>query len=197
MKSGDDPYDGLSVPMVVPFGENRRIIAGWIRHPSGWGGYLCLRELVQFADGKLGSKWLPEAPLRGALTTCSVGPDRKWAIRFKPVGGIAPRNDLVLEVEPRTRRAQFTYTGKDGVVVPQLTLPESVLAHPEVKRLADLPGRPDAVRHYAVGKLRNVDRPFEVRLSTWYDAKGDVTIFNAEIAGVRTMTSVQRGRFAQ
>lgn len=34
---GEYVYDGLSVPMVAEFGDNRRIIAGWVKRPMGWG----------------------------------------------------------------------------------------------------------------------------------------------------------------
>ena len=54
VSQGWDVYDGLAVPMVSPFAGDRRIMAGWIRSPRGWGGWLCLRELVYHADGTLG-----------------------------------------------------------------------------------------------------------------------------------------------
>ncbi|WP_176012363.1 hypothetical protein [Victivallis sp. Marseille-Q1083] len=57
--AGSDPYDGLGVPMVAEFTGNRRIMAGWLGG-LGWGGYLVLRELVQYPDGRLGLKWPPE-----------------------------------------------------------------------------------------------------------------------------------------
>jgi hypothetical protein len=56
-----DIYDGLWVPMVGTFGENRRVMAGFLQGPDyDWGGHLVMRELVQFDDGTIGTKWLPE-----------------------------------------------------------------------------------------------------------------------------------------
>lgn len=57
---GENIYDGMGVPMVAEFGNNRRIIAGWIQSPWGWGGALIQRELIFEEGGKLGIKWIPE-----------------------------------------------------------------------------------------------------------------------------------------
>lgn len=52
-------YDGLFVPKVAEFTGNRRILAGFL-FERGWAGHLALRELIQSADGALGTKWPPE-----------------------------------------------------------------------------------------------------------------------------------------
>ena len=44
---------------MAPFAGGRRLTAGWIGH-AGWGGDLLFRELVQFPDGRLGTKFVPE-----------------------------------------------------------------------------------------------------------------------------------------
>jgi hypothetical protein len=51
--------DQLSVPKTAPFIGNRRLMAGFLVD-GDWGGNLILRELVQNADGSLGSKFVPE-----------------------------------------------------------------------------------------------------------------------------------------
>ena len=53
------PLAGLNYPKTAPFTGNRLLAAGWIGH-AGWGGDLLFRELVQFADGSLGTKFAPE-----------------------------------------------------------------------------------------------------------------------------------------
>ncbi len=53
-----DIYEGLLVPMVAEFRNNRRILAGFTGRL--YGGYLVFRELIQFADGTLGMKWPEE-----------------------------------------------------------------------------------------------------------------------------------------
>lgn len=57
--SGYDIYEGLAVPMAVKTDDNRAIMAGWLGG-IGWGSAVVHRELVQFSDGTLGSRWLPE-----------------------------------------------------------------------------------------------------------------------------------------
>ena len=49
------PLAGLNYPKTAPFTGNRLLAAGWIGH-AGWGGDLLFRELVQFADGGLGTR---------------------------------------------------------------------------------------------------------------------------------------------
>ncbi len=54
---GRDLYDGLLVPMAVPFGADRRILAGWL---FPFGSYMVVRELAQRPNGIPGLKWCPE-----------------------------------------------------------------------------------------------------------------------------------------
>lgn len=51
--------DNLSVPKTAAFGNKRRIYAGFLPD-GGWGGNSVLRELVQDADGRLGTRFVPE-----------------------------------------------------------------------------------------------------------------------------------------
>jgi hypothetical protein len=70
-------YDGLFVPKVAEFTDNRRILAGF-NFERGWAGHLALRELVQSPDGSLGMKFPPELiPASGSpqrLTFASLSP---------------------------------------------------------------------------------------------------------------------------
>ena len=62
-----DIYEGLWVPMVARFGNNRRILAGFLAGQGfEWGGHLVFRELIQEPDGTLGLKWPEE--LRPVVT---------------------------------------------------------------------------------------------------------------------------------
>lgn len=56
---GFDVYEGLSVPMAAKTDNNRVILAGWIGG-MGWGSMVVHRELVQYENGDLGMRWLPE-----------------------------------------------------------------------------------------------------------------------------------------
>ncbi len=53
------PLAGLNFPKTAPFAGGRLLTAGWIGH-AGWGGDLLFRELVQFPDGSLGTKFVAE-----------------------------------------------------------------------------------------------------------------------------------------
>ena len=56
-----DIYDGLWVPMIAPFKDNRQIMAGFLQGPDfDWAGHLVFRELIQLEDGTLGTKWPAE-----------------------------------------------------------------------------------------------------------------------------------------
>lgn len=52
-------YDGLCVPMVTDFKDNRKIISGWL-NGVGWASVIVHRELIQEENGKLGMKWVEE-----------------------------------------------------------------------------------------------------------------------------------------
>ncbi len=56
---GYDIYDGLVVPMATTIGNNRYVLGGWL-NGLGWGSVVVHRELIQYEDGRLGMKWLPE-----------------------------------------------------------------------------------------------------------------------------------------
>lgn len=51
--------DNLAVPKTAAFGKDRRLYAGFLSD-DGWGGNDVLRELVQDADGNLGTRFVPE-----------------------------------------------------------------------------------------------------------------------------------------
>lgn len=189
-QTGDDIYDGLSVPMVAAWPDNRRLIAGWVVHPEGWGGWLALHELVQYPDGKLGSKWIPEITPPGDLFTFKGRPNETWAARFK-----GPEGTLEFRVDAALARAQYANVRKDGTVPDCVTNAERNRAGSN-QRLRERNGPPDHAHEYAIERIRGLDRPYEVRLVMYYDAKADATLFDAEIAGQRTMICKRRGRYA-
>ncbi len=165
----DAPYDGLSVPMVVPWAGDRRLYVGWLRHPAGWGGWLVFRELVAHPDGRLGMKWVPEIapPVPPRVFRAAAG--EPFARRFeREDGGPA----LVLSVDPARREASFA----DDVPAPAF----------------DERWKADNVR---IGAVRGLDAPYGVRVVVWYDRKADATVFDAEIAGGRTLICRRRGRY--
>jgi len=55
------PLDSLMFPKTGEFTGNRRLYAGWLADGrNSFGGNIVLREMVQFADGTLGTRFVPE-----------------------------------------------------------------------------------------------------------------------------------------
>ncbi|MBR4652051.1 MAG: hypothetical protein IKO72_01710 [Kiritimatiellae bacterium] len=165
----DTAYDGLGVPMVVPWKGDRRLYIGWMRHIDGWGGWLVFRELVFYPDGHLGLKWVPEIKPPVAPVAYRAGTGEKFVRRFASEGG---RPTLVLTVDPAKREASFA----DDVPDPKF-------------------GPAHSAENVRIGGLRCLEGAYEVKLVVWYDPKADATIFDSEIGGVRTMICRRAGRF--
>ena len=167
----DIAYDGLGVPMVVPWKGDRRLYIGWMRHLAGWGGWLVFRELVFYPDGHLGLKWVPEIkpPVPPVVYRAQAG---ERLVRKFVAEGNGPA--LVLTVDPVKREASFI----DDVPEPKFSLPHQA-------------------ENFKIGGLRCVDGPYEVKLVVWHDRKANATIFDAEIGGERTMICRRPGKFRE
>ena len=198
--TGDDIYDGLSVPMVAPWHGDRRIMAGWVAHPCGWGGWLAFHELVYFPDGRLGVKWLPETPPPGDIRVYPRRPAESLRLVFPSEDG-GPCVEFRLDAAER--RAQWA----DLPAIPADTLPADLPAAPRQMTQAEWNAStdpairsndglcPNAAWQYAVQNIRGLDAPFSVRVAACFDAKSGCTLFDAEIAGARAMVCRRRGRF--
>ena len=135
---GLDVYDGEIVPMVIPFGEDRRLISGWI---FPFGSYMVVHELVKLPEHALGIKWCPELyppvkektmlldSVRGenpvvvdaepAPYVCyemtvraGAGGQGKVALRFASASPLAP--DCELQIDLAAAAAQFESVGPDA-----------------------------------------------------------------------------------
>ena len=165
----DVAYEGLSVPMVVPWRNDRRLYIGWLAHPAGWGGWLVFRELVAYPDGHLGLKWVPEIMPPIPPVTFRAGKGERFSRRF-----VSDRSGaaLVLTVDPVTHTASFA----DDAANVRLTPPHKA-------------------GNFRIGGLRCIDDDYEVKIVAWHDRKADVTIFDVEIGGERTMICRRIGRY--
>ena len=166
-RPGDDIYEGLSVPMVCEVVGGRRLMAGWLRHPKGWGGWLVFRELKQEADGKLALCWPT------GLSTPVARPDihrfdanSDGIISYRTVQG---HKKLKLVIDAKTKTAAWT-SGKERK-------------------------DPYFADDFVIRNVQGLDRPYVVKVSVWYDERHDVTIFDAEIAGRRTLITRRYGRY--
>jgi len=198
VRQGLDFYDGSNVPSVTEITGGRFLEAAWIQI-RGWGGNLILRELVQFPDGRIGSKWMPEiTPATAEPTTlvaqvattatfptgCSsflleftvqpaAAKQGQFGISFLPAQGDQPSCELQLRLDEA--RAQFGPGSLTRLAGPEKSLREG--------------GAPESARNYAIERLIGVDQPFTVRVIVKGDAKIGGSLIDAEIAGQRTMIS--------
>lgn len=188
VSQGLDFYDGLNVPCVTAVGGGRFILAGWT-HDYGWGGHLALRELLQFPDGRIGSRWLPEAvPATGpekaldAEAVSRTGGDT-FLLSFTATPKTAQGRlsvDLMghtekcrFEIDLQANRAQFASVKSDGTAERQKSLREGCCIH--------------GTRQFAIENLIATDKAFPVRLVVKFDPKAGGSLVDAEIAGSRTM----------
>jgi beta-fructofuranosidase len=187
-----DVYDGLMVPQAAPFGENRRILCGWI-DGGDWASVLVFRELIQHEDGTLGLTWPPEtipataAPLEGISPSVSMEnsshsvpvPHSAWLLRAEvsPQGaaqfGISfgPHDNkserCELRFEPQTRRVQW------GTAQGEEAAPESN-------------GVPSDGRDFAIHQVENIAAPFTLEVVAKPLPDGSV-VLDACIARSRTL----------
>lgn len=193
--AGHDIYEGLSVPMVAPWKGNRRLLIGWINHCAGWGGWLCLRELVQEPDGCLGTKWVKEVPMPAPVTTYAARPGETLTIAFTGERG----EDFAFVLDSAKGKARFVRRAADGSFPDVPSLQDLARRHAStygVRRIfAGRAYRPDDAGDFAITHIRGLDRPFEVKVENYYDRKAGITLVDVEIAGRRTMVTRRRGRF--
>lgn len=190
---GLDFYDGSAVPSISQITGGRFLMAAWIPI-RGWGGSLIIRELVQFPDGRIGSKWMKEiTPETEKLTTlaagvsetttfltdstsfmlvCSVKPAEakrgKFGITFLPENG--ERDACELQIVLDDQRAQFGPGSLNQFAPREKSLREGGTAN-------------------AIENLIGVDKPFQVRVVVKGSSKIGGSLVDAEIAGRRTMIS--------
>jgi hypothetical protein len=167
---GLDFYDGLGVPSITEISGGRFLMAGWLGI-RGWGGILAIRELVQFPDGRIGSKWMQE------ITPETEKPE-KLAARIAQEATFPAASQsfmLTFNVEPaEAKKGKFfvSFLGGDGgqrVHELQVDLADQI-AHS---------GRP-------LKNLIGVDKPFTVRVMVKGDDKLGGTLVDTEIAAART-----------
>ncbi|MCC7374586.1 MAG: hypothetical protein IT581_08015 [Verrucomicrobiales bacterium] len=199
-RRGLDFYDGLNVPAVTEISGGRFLMAGWTTI-RGWGGHLVIRELLQFPDGQIGSKWMPELTpetvdpkvLTASVTNTATFPvtdpsfllsfevqnsgagetDGRVAVAFLPAEGNQASGELQIQLPDR--RAQFGPASIEGFGGRQKSIREG--------------GEPQSGGDYAVEQLRGLNRPFTVRVLVHGDNKIGGTLIDAEIAGQRTLLS--------
>ena len=106
VRKGLDFYDGSNVPAITEIAGGRFLMAAWIPI-RGWGGNLVIRELIQFPDGRIGSKWMKEV-------TPAAGVPKPLAAKLGEVRPESRSFLLELEVEPGAGRLGIGFLPADG-----------------------------------------------------------------------------------
>jgi len=198
VRKGLEFYDGSNVPSITEIAGGRFLMAAWIPI-RGWGGPLVIRELVQFPDGRIGSKWMQEVtPETGKaktavakLTDVAALPaeGKSFMLVFDLHPGGANQGRLGISFLPETgeqascelqiglddRRAQFAPGSLNRFADPVKSLREG--------------GAPASAGNYAIENLIGVDRPFTVRVLVKGSDKLGGSLVDVEIARQRTMIS--------
>ena len=219
---GEDIYEGLGIPMVSEFGDDRRIMAGWPECDKSFGSCLVFRELIQHPDGRLGVKWLNEA-LPGTampvLLADQVAPEGKaymtsqcgdsfllemqvqpgetggvLAVRFAGSDPDVPGCEFQIRFEES--RAQWNVAAEHGFAAPIPPAHELFkAADPSVDSFLTLPTK-DYLHMYAgnfsIDHVRGLTAPFSVRFLVTHIPRMDATLLDVEIAGQRTMLSSRK-----
>jgi hypothetical protein len=198
VRRGLDFYDGLNVPAITEIAGGRFLMAGWT-NIRGWGGNLVIRELLQFPNGRIGSKWMeeilpqtgkPETLAARMAETATISADSesflltflvqptdarkgRFGISFLPKDGEQASCEVQVLLEEQ--RAQFGPGSASGLAANQKSLREH--------------GAPHGDGNYAIENLIGVEGPFMVRAIVKRDDKIGGSLIDAEIAGKRTMLS--------
>lgn len=193
---GEDIYDGLSVPSICELPDGRHLMAGWVQVNRHWGGALVIRELIQYPDGRIGSRFMPE------LMPATKGRSRRLTADV-PDGSIfqaateARSFLLTFNVIPQQEgqgRVTLDFTGDHSDEPCQWTLD---LAKREARfgegRTLHFGGQPHQAGDYAIGNLRGTDEPFTIRMIIRGEPKLGGSLIDTEIAGQRTMICHRSG----
>jgi len=193
---GEDFYNGFNVPAITEITDGRFIMAGWLP-VRGWGGPLLIHEMIQFPDGRIGTKWMKElvpdtgvekiiakdvngtvfydAVPQSFMLSFDVVPtnikNSKLAISFLPDEGTDKGCEFQLRLDDLV--AQYGNASFSQFADPEKSLREG--------------GQPQGARNYAIEKLVGTDKPFSVRMVVKYTDKLGGVLIDSEIAENRTM----------
>ena len=186
------PYDGLVVPQICVH-RGRAILSGWTGNYA-FGGHLVFREVVQEADGTLGTRFLEETVPERREVLPVFPPVRVVAGAVERLEGFDGPVRVHIELEPEAGCAAF------GVLVGDLELRcEPGRARMQWgMRVAGQPA-PEATgprchsEDFAVHGVEGLDRRLVLELVILDDGKSGNTIVDACLNGQRTMLTRRRG----
>lgn len=195
-EKGFDFYNGFNVPAITEISDGRFLMSGWLPI-RGWGGPLLIHEMIQYSDGRIGTKWMKElippaetprtiikelnetthyskTPESFMLTfdvVSTTQKDAKFAVSFLPDEGTDKGCEFQLRLDDLVAQygdASFSHYGN---------------AEKSVRE----GGQPHEARNYAIENIRELDKPFTVRMIVKYTDKMGGVLIDSEIAAQRTM----------
>ena len=210
---GRDVYNGLIVPMIFSWNDNRRLISGWI---FPFGSFMVTHELVQLENHALGIKWCPELfpavtaektlstasgvlddqPSQKACYVLEIDGSKGGRIALQFSGKGAETVEFQLDLDAKT--AQFETVEKGQVFAPPLrTMRECVAEYADkIESFKQLPAEVKYKCHvfsrdYKLDRIGGTDGVFTLRIMATQEEKMPSAILDAEIAGIRTMLSLR------
>jgi hypothetical protein len=185
------PYDGLVVPQICVH-RGRAILSGWTGNYA-FGGHLVFREVVQEADGTLGTRFLEETMPERRDVLPMFPPTSVPADGIVRLDGFAGPLRVRLELEPDAGCTAF------GLLVGDLELRcEPARARMQWgMRRGDAPA-PEArgprchSEDFALRDVEGLDRRLVLELVILDDAKSGNTLVDACLNGQRTMLTRRR-----
>ncbi len=203
VEEGLDFYNGMCVPAITEIADGRFLMAGWIPMVN-WGGTLNIHEMIQYSDGRIGTKWMEEIiPATGKakiiakevgtsaqplaiespslMLTFDVTPSDLTSGKLGLLlsGADIDSNSCEFQISPKANRAQYAKGNPDKFSEEQKSLREG--------------GYPNHARDYALENLIDTDKPFAVRMIIKYKEKYGGSQIDTEIAGQRTMITFRPG----
>jgi hypothetical protein len=213
---GESFYDGLCVPMVSKIFNDRYIMAGWI-NGVGWGSSIVFRELIQEEKGVLGKKWVPELTpkTKGAelsdnqfATGQYIDEKQSYMLELEidpqkaQKGGLQFINGekaVELQFNFKENRAQIGETKTDVMCERVKTILEALSEGDPAIDIYTQVGATEGVpslnfNRFAI-TVKDIDKPFNLKVICRYSKKLRATVIDAEIAGCRTLVSMQPNFF--
>lgn len=209
---GFDVYEGLSVPMAAKTDGNRVILAGWVGG-MGWGSMVVHRELVQYENGDLGMKWVPEMFPEVCKTEikrntsgeiridekcpyyfeAEVDPGEGKTAEIRFADGKGDVCELRMDFEKKTAQ----YAGcRDGETAADI-LPMYKAINTVEQTGFGFDIAPETLPHrcgdFAIAHVRYPEKPFKVRVLIYWFEKNGSTVIDTEIAGTRTLLTNRKG----
>lgn len=202
VKQGLDFYNGMCVPAITEISGGRFLMAGWIPMVN-WGGTLNIHEMIQYSDGRIGTKWMEEIiPATGKVKTLANEIKDTNPLRVEE-----PSFMLTFDVDPsgmESGKLGLLLSGSGGYehacelqICPEAGKAQYGKGEPgtfaDAEKTLREGGYPNNARNYAIENLIDTDKPFTVRMIVKYENKYGGSQMDAEIAGQRTMISFRPG----